>query len=189
MRLSCLSFRHICSCDLFNKASGTALPLRPSPPQCSSRLPSPLRPLGERSSGTAFGSLPLPWRLQSPVRNALPRAFASHCSSILPASLPREIHRASLKSAFGTALPLQCSPQLPSPPRLSCLSFRHLCSCDLFNKADGAAFTAAALGRASLRDRFWVAAAPMALAKSRSERSPSGFRSALLVNPPRVPAS
>ena len=44
--------------------------------------------------------------------------------------------------------------------------------------------TAAALGRAFLRDRFWVAVAPMALAKSRSERSPSGFRIALLFNPP-----
>ena len=93
--------------------------------------------------------------------------------------------------------------------RLSCLSFRHLCSCDLFNKASGTAFTAAALtaavliataltaatftaaalGRAFLRDRFWVAVAPMALAKSRSERSPSGFRSALLVNLPLGPAS
>ena len=34
--------------------------------------------------------------------------------------------------------------------------------------------TAAARGRAFLRDRFWVAVAPMALAKSRSERSPKG---------------
>ena len=34
-----------------------------------------------RSSGTAFGSLALPWRLQSPVRNAHPPALQRLCSA------------------------------------------------------------------------------------------------------------
>ena len=67
------------------------------------RGPSPLRQVAERSSGTAFGSLTLPRRLQSPVRSAHPPAFAApllvrSCRAAQAGFLP--IERISVKKLF-----------------------------------------------------------------------------------------
>ena len=59
-----------------------------------------------RSSGTAFGSLTLPWRLQSPVRNAQPPASQRLILPYARASLLREIHRASECALQGLLRPI-----------------------------------------------------------------------------------
>ena len=81
-------------------------------PPFSGHLRLVLRSRVSRSSGTAFGSLTLPWRLQSPVRNAHLTAFAA---PLLSLSLPTSPFLLSGLTAAFLCL-CRCRFSLVSPP-------------------------------------------------------------------------